>query len=151
MTVELDFELEPYYEPPNDVDFLMVIMEISAFKGTNVFKIDDTNFSNYIPVLWFAWQMRRLYRWIEIGKKPYSFYSIPNQYGLTFVRRGEEVEVFDHRRPSQHATVSIKDLRKAVRSYYRRAYKACVKKRPLLKEHAAFQDWFFQNYDESEP
>jgi hypothetical protein len=154
--IKLDFALNPYISPGSDPDWLLIVMEYSAFKGFTTFIIDDVDFSNSIPILWLAWHFRRTYRWIKLGTLPYAFYNDEQAYGFKFTKSGEQIEIIGPWYGSDEKTISkgcsdralvpANDFKIATRSYYRRAYKACINLCPPMKTSPKMQAWLYQDF-----
>lgn len=128
-----------------DPETWTMFLSHSAFDGCQTFQTDDACFSAYVPILYFARQLKMFCREFERGALQFTFAAPSETWKLTFVRRGEMIEVdewsVDPQFSGQRTYVSLEELSKCADKYYDEVYYLCCRKVPPLRTNLYVQSW----------
>lgn len=132
-----------------DPELWTMFLSNSAFDGWQTFRTDDACFEAYVPILYFARQMKLFCREFEKGACQFTFASPNDTWKLTFVRRGEMIEVdewsVDPESSGKRTYVSLEELSRCAEKYYDDVYYRCCRKVPPLRTNLYVQLWLAQD------
>lgn len=128
-----------------DPETWTMFLASTAFDGWQTLQTDDACFCAYVPILYFARQLKLFCREFERGAMQMTFSTPTQLWKLNFIRRGEMIEIeewcHDPDYTPQRSYVSLDELSKCADRYYDEVYYFCCRQIPPLRTNLYVQSW----------